>query len=728
MFPGVVPAPFSVVKLGPDVSSGKTDAYSGYLPSGNITGFTLTHESGTGGAPKYGVVSQMPVLGTVPNPLADLSEPRAADDQAEVGYYKTFLSSGINVELAATNHAALLNYEFPSSSDSSIVVDVSHVLPSFRGLGLGQNYINGNITVMPDGHYEGSGTYNNGWNRAPDWTIFFCGYFDALSTSTKVFEGSDVTSYQNGSTVFVHGKDRLGAVFTFDQANVTSRVGISWISSEKACRSVNVEIPAGTLLQDLVSASKSTWNSQVFSKIQTSETDENTLQLLYSMMYGMHILPSNKTGENPLWQSSEPYYDDFFTLWDLFRCSTPLWQVLQPVTYEEIIRSLIDTWRHDDYMPDARSSNYNGRSQGGSNADNVLADAYVKGMRGAVNWEDGYSAMVKDAEVQPPNNDDPAAPDSSDKEGRGALPDWLEYGYITPEYTRAVSRAIEYSANDFALYQVAKGLGKTDDATKYLKRSQNWRNHWNPNASSLNFNGFVAPKDANGTFVDQDPLSCGGCYWGDVFYEGTPWAYSLNPHHDIYTLIDYTGGAETFVKRLDKLFEPDQNPISDDFNGTIFDPTNEPSFASPYLYNFARRQDLSVKTSRNIAKSYYNTGASGLPGNSDAGAMQTWLLWNMIGLYPLTGQTTFLIASPWFSMSIDLGSGRTLNITTTGGNSDTAFYVQSLKVNGQDWDKPWVTWEDVFAKGGTMEYVLGAEPSEWSFDGDLPPSPASQVS
>ena len=208
-------------------------------------------------------------------------------------------------------------------------------------------------------------------------------------------------------------------------------------------------------------------------------------------------------------------------------------------------------------MPDARSSNFNGRSQGGSNADNVLADAFVKGVRGAVNWADGYSAMVQNAEVQPPNNKDPQASDSSDKEGRGALPDWIKYGYITPSYTRAVSRAIEYSANDFALHQVASGQGNGAGAAKYLDRSRNWRNHWNPDASSLNFNGFIVPlmdlsylkiqilgrSLRNLVPFSECFLSCfdfrdvsyelrlpgngntdfefcfsGGCYWGDAFY------------------------------------------------------------------------------------------------------------------------------------------------------------------------------------------------------------------
>lgn len=163
MFPGAV-RPFGMVKLGPDLSSGNTDAYSGYLPSGNVTAFSLLHESGTGGAPKYGVVSQFPVIGDVVNPLVDLSQSRASADQASVGHYQTTLTSGIQTELAATEHAGLLQYTFPTGTQANIVVDVSHVLPSFRGLGLGQNYTGGSLKIADDGHYEGSGTYNNGWN------------------------------------------------------------------------------------------------------------------------------------------------------------------------------------------------------------------------------------------------------------------------------------------------------------------------------------------------------------------------------------------------------------------------------------------------------------------------------------------------------------------------------------------------------------------------------------
>lgn len=122
------------------------------------------HESGTGGAPKYGTVSQMPVVGKIANPLGNISLNRIAADNATVGYYKSSLVTGITVELAGTDHAGLFQYSFPANEQPNIVVDVSHFLPSFRGNGWGQNFVYGSVSILEDGHYEGSGSYDNGWN------------------------------------------------------------------------------------------------------------------------------------------------------------------------------------------------------------------------------------------------------------------------------------------------------------------------------------------------------------------------------------------------------------------------------------------------------------------------------------------------------------------------------------------------------------------------------------
>ena len=167
-FPGVA-RPMGIVKLGPDLYTG-LDSYSGYQPYGNFTGFSMLHESGTGGAPKYGVVAQMPIVGPVPNPLSDATnDTRIAPDVSEVGYYKASLGSGTVLEMGATNKAGMYKYTFPDGNlnqTNHVLVDVSHVLSSYRGQGLEQHYLGGNITISREEHagnlyYSGFGTYDN---------------------------------------------------------------------------------------------------------------------------------------------------------------------------------------------------------------------------------------------------------------------------------------------------------------------------------------------------------------------------------------------------------------------------------------------------------------------------------------------------------------------------------------------------------------------------------------
>lgn len=325
-----------MVKLGPDMDTGSNatgSSYSGYVP-GNafFTGFSMLHESGTGGAPKYGVVSQMPVTGDpVANPLIRHADARGSTaDVASPGSYKATMASGIVVELAASSRAGLYQYTFPNDTDStnSVIVDVSHFLPAPDRAYLSQHYLGGNIAVSsnPDGgslQYQGAGTYNNGWNLSPAWTVYFCGYFDEPGT-VKTFVGSGSTGSTIGqfpaASTVATTTSRLGAVFAFNSSTttVTSRVGVSFISMAQACSNVNSQIPAGTNQTTLAAQTRAAWNDQVLSKITTTDTSNTTrLQLLYSSMYHMLLLPQNKTGENPMWSSTEPYYDDIFTLWDL---------------------------------------------------------------------------------------------------------------------------------------------------------------------------------------------------------------------------------------------------------------------------------------------------------------------------------------------------------------------------------------------------------------------------
>lgn len=245
-------------------------------------------------------------------------------------------------------------------------------------------------------------------------------------------------------------------------------MGVSWISADKACSFLD-EIPEWDLNATAQTA-RDEWNSEILSKINVTTTNDTQLQMFYTALYHSHLLPSDRTGENPNWDSEEPYYDDFYTLWDTFRTLHPLITLILPDRQTDMVRALIDIWRHERYLPDGRSRNYNGRVQGGSNADNVLADAYVKGLRDGIDWADGYKAMKTNAEVEPPNNLDWEDLTGSTKEGRGALSDWIKYGYVTPNKGRCLSKTVEYAYNDFSVFQVAQGEAP-EEAARYLNRS-----------------------------------------------------------------------------------------------------------------------------------------------------------------------------------------------------------------------------------------------------------------
>lgn len=229
--------------------------------------------------------------------------------------------------------------------------------------------------------------------------------------------------------------------------------------------------------------------------------------------------------------------------------------MIQPGPYSDQIRALIDIYRHDGFLPDGRSGNYNGLSQGGSNADNVLADAYVKGLRDGINWTDGYASMRKNAEVLPDLR-------FKDKEGRAALDDWKMLGYVSQDRNeRCISRTVEYSLNDFALAQVAKGEAP-GDVQKYLERSAGWQLSWDHETVSVNttpiFQGFLAPRLSDGSFNTSkgyNPAQCDGCSWTAITYEATPFEYSFNVPHDMETLIEFMGGEEKFEERLDYIFK-----------------------------------------------------------------------------------------------------------------------------------------------------------------------------
>ena len=395
-----------------------------------------------------------------------------------------------------------------------------------------------------------------------------------------------------------------------------------------------------------------------------------------------------------------------------------------------MVRSLIDIYRHEGHLPDCRMSLCKGYTQGGSNADVVLSDSYLKGIRDNVDWDTAYEALIADAEIEPP---DWAI------EGRGNIKAWNSNHYVPFDdptdhqgngpFTRSVSRTVEYAYDDFCIALMAKELGHDDDYNKYLERSGWWKNVFNPNqTSSINgkdtgFTGFVQPRYINYTFGFQDPIFCSpllefdACYLnptGHETYEGSAWLYSFFAPGDHKTLIQILGGKDQFVKRLDFLHESGLLYIGD-----------EQAFFPVYQYHYAGRPGKSAFRAHSYIPAQFNDTIVGIPGNDDSGAMGSFAAFTMMGFFPNPGQDVYLISAPFFP-SVSIRNGQTGNTATIKVNNfDAAYkniYVQSATMNGEAYTKNWFT-HQFFLDGGTLELNMGPAESDWGTgDDDVPPS------
>jgi predicted alpha-1,2-mannosidase len=354
-------------------------------------------------------------------------------------------------------------------------------------------------------------------------------------------------------------------------------------------------------------------------------------------------------------------------------------------------------------MPDARSGNDNGRTQGGSNANVVVADAWVKGLKG-IDYETAFAAMVHDAEV---------APADAQKEGRGGLKDYNERGYVTLADERSGSRTAEYSYDDFAIAEVACGLGKEKEAALYASRAHNFEHLWDKDMTVEGFKGFMRPRNPDGTWAPPYLVVRGT--WPDFFYEGDIWTYSVYAPQDMRRLIEMAGGDQMFVNRLDWTFLRQH-----------FDVTNEPGFLVPILYNYAGRPDKTADIVHLLLEKFFMANRAGIPGNDDSGAMSSWLIFSTLGIFPVAGQDVYLISTPSIpEASLALANGKQLrivakNLDPNGLNR----YVQSATLNGDDLPTSWFRHAQI-KDGATLVLTMGSAPSSWGKT--MPPPSMSDV-
>jgi putative alpha-1,2-mannosidase len=428
-----------------------------------------------------------------------------------------------------------------------------------------------------------------------------------------------------------------------------------------------------------------------------------------------------------------PYYDDFFAIWDTYRTNQPLLSIIAPEKESQIVNSLIDIYEHEGYMPDARSGNSSGRTQGGSNCDMIVADAILKDLKG-IDYEKAFEAMLKDAEVPPGGNER--------KEGRGGLTDYKTIGYVSTDFERAGNRTVEYSANDWAIAQCALKLGKKAEYEKYSKRAANWENLWKP-IESEGAKGFIMPRKSNGEWdetyteptLDYAPNKLGiipfneipekeriqekftvlkGGTWFNFFYESQSWEYSLYVPQDVKQLINKCGGRDAFISRLDTFFRKNYYNIA-----------NEPGFLTPCLYIYAGRPDKTAVLVNNLLKKYYSEKPNGITGNDDSGAMSSWYVFHNIGFFPNAGQDVYLITTPHFNkVTINLENGEILMVLAEN-LSDKNIFIKSAELNGKPLNQAWFKHSDI-KNGGTLKLQMGDKPSDWGTI-NLPPSRSDVV-
>ncbi|KAK0750926.1 glycoside hydrolase family 92 protein [Schizothecium vesticola] len=721
VFPGAT-LPYGMAKAVADTNS--TRNQSGFILDGSaVTGFSMMHDSGTGGSPNLGNFALFPFTSCPDRDVNNCVFPKKAragfggfDKEsvtAKPGLFGLSLDSGIRVDMTTTQHTSLFKFSFPpvgsdgEESQPLILQDLTDLSDS--------RHDNASVFVeQTTGRITRSAPFSPGFGSGI-YILYFCTDFKGPQVkNTGTFVNSRASSKIKNFTVArgINQHPLPGGAFVqfaSGEEAILARTATSFISAERACSYAKAEIPDFDF-SDVYKAAVRSWREKLsLVRVSTESVNESTLTNFHSGIYRTMINPQNYTGENPLWESGEPYYDSFYYIWDIFRSQLPLLTILDPVALTGMIRSLIDTYRHMGWLPDCRMSLSKGFTQGGSNADVVLADAYLKDIQDGINWEDGFAAVVKDAE-------------DFDHKGTGTM-------------TRSISRTLEYAYDDFCIAQMAAKMNKTAEQQRYLASRNNWQNLFKPNQTShwwngtdTGFTGFFEPRFLNKTWGYQDPLNCSnlddhtGCSLtatGGETYESSIWEYSFYVPHDQGTLISLLGGPSTFTSRLDYLHDRNITYIG-----------NEPAFLTVFQYHFAGRPCLSSRRAHAYIPSTFSPTPGGLPGNDDSGAMGSFLAFAMMGMFPVPGQDVYLVTAPFFR-EVEVTSvltGRTARVRSVMEEGEgewregEVYCVRRAEMDGEAWGRSCVD-HGFWTEGRELVLWLGREEGAWGTGvRDLPPS------
>ncbi|HBG41174.1 MAG TPA: alpha-mannosidase [Porphyromonadaceae bacterium] len=664
-----------------------------------IKGFKQTHQPSPW-MNDYGQFSIMPMTGK----MEFDQEKRASwfSHKAEIArpyYYSVYLADyDVTTEITPTERAAIFRFTFPETEQAIVLVDAFD-----RGSA---------VEIIPQKNAVIGYTTRNSGGVPENFKNYFVMVFD------KPF--AENHAVKNGKTEVnaLKAEDKhAGAFVSFRTGRgeqITARVASSFISYEQAWQ--NLKEVENKDFETVRTAGRAAWN-EVLGKIEVEGATLDEKRTFYSTLYRSTLFPRklyeiNAKGEvvhySPYNGQVLPgymYTDTGF--WDTFRALFPLLNLVYPSINVEIQEGLANAYKESGFLPEWASPGHRGIMVGNNSA-SVVADAYLKGLRG-YDIETLYEAVLHGTKNVHPK---------VSATGRLGHEYYNTLGYVPYDVkiNENAARTLEYAYDDWTIYRLAKALNRPkEEIDLFAKRSQNYRNLYSPEHK------LMRGRNKDGSF--QSPFS--PTKWGDAFTEGNSWHYTWSVFHDPQGLIDLMGGKREFVHMLDSVFL--MPPVFDDsyYGGVIHEIRemqimnmgqyahgNQPVQHMIYLYNYAGEPWKAQYWLREVMHKLYSPNPDGYCGDEDNGQTSAWYVFSALGFYPVCpGSNEYVIGSPLFNkMTVHLENGNKIEINA-GNNDFSRRYISDLKLNGKSYSKNFFTHEDL-TKGAKIDIRMSESPNK----------------
>lgn len=681
-FPGAC-RPFGMIQTSPVTGAVGWRYCSEYMYADSIIwGFTQTHLNGTG-CMDLGDILVMPFSGERHRTWdAYRSSFSKTSENATPGYYTVTLDQAkVKAELTATTHAALHRYTYEQADSASILIDLQH------GPAWNEKQYHSQVNSC-EVNWENDSTLTGHVNNKV-WVDQ--DYYFVMQFSRPVIDHFELPMAETEK-----GK-RLVASFNIQPGEeVLMKVALSTTGVEGAKANMAAEVP-GWDFEGIRTAAKADWNSYL-SRIEVEGTDEEKTNF-YTSFYHALIQPNEisdvdgryRNAADSVVNATGGKFYSTFSLWDTYRAAHPFYTLMVPERVDGFINSLVDQAEVQGYLPIWGLWGKENFCMVANHGVSVVAEAYAKGFRG-FDAERAFNAIKQTQTVSHPL--------------KSNWENYMKYGYFPTDLTEAesVSSTLESVYDDYAAADMAKRMGKTEDAAYFARRADFYKNLFDSSTQ------FMRPKKSDGTWKSPfNPSQIGHAESvGGDYTEGNAWQYTWHVQHDVPGLIALFGGEEPFLNKLDSLFTLKLETTQADVTGLIgqYAHGNEPSHHVTYLYALAGRPERTQELIREIFDTQYSPKPNGLCGNDDCGQMSAWYMFSAMGFYPVNPVSgEYVFGAPQLpEFVLHLADGKTFTIKAEG-LSEANKYVKSITLNGEPYTKNFISHADI-VKGGTLVYQM----------------------